>query len=118
MRFAADRDDAFIELMYEIGTHLEFSFDRRELAKYSYTPQGWVTTEAEQNAIRTLALELLQGKRPMPVVLPTKPNRWQVSTASIEQIAVSCRVPACASPNAFSCPMYRTRAQRYGSTLA
>jgi hypothetical protein len=66
-RFAADRDDAFIELMYEIGTHLEFNFDRRELAKYSYTPQGWVNTEAEQNAIRTLALELLQGRRPLPV---------------------------------------------------
>jgi hypothetical protein len=73
LRFGADRDDAFIELMYEIGTHLEFKFDRRELAKYSYTPQGWVNIEAEQNAIRTLALELLQGKRPMPVS-PFQPN--------------------------------------------
>jgi hypothetical protein len=67
VQFGSDRDDAFIELMYEIGRHLEFNFDRRELAKYSYTPQGWVNTEAEQNALRTLALELLQGKRPMPV---------------------------------------------------
>jgi len=63
----AARDDAFIELMDEIGRHLGFRLDRRELAKYSYAPQGWVNTEAEQNAIRTLALELLMGKRPLPV---------------------------------------------------
>src|ERR1700710_1714911 len=44
-RFIAARDDAFIELMYEIGRHLGFSLDRRELAKYSYAPQGWVNIE-------------------------------------------------------------------------
>lgn len=72
-RFVADRDDAFIELMFEIGRHLKFNFDRRELAKYSYAPQGWVNTEAEQSAIRTLAVELLQGKRPIPVT-PFQPS--------------------------------------------
>src|SRR6516165_6675612 len=38
------------------------------LAKYSYAPQGWINIEGEQNAIRTLALELLQGTRPLPIV--------------------------------------------------
>jgi hypothetical protein len=72
-RFVAARDDAFIELMYEIGRHLGFNLDRRELAKYSYAPQGWVNIEAEQNAIRALALELLLGKRPLPVA-PFQPS--------------------------------------------
>jgi hypothetical protein len=62
-----DRDDAFNEMMSEIGKHLGFSLDKRELAKYSYAPQGWVNVEAEQSAIRQLALELLQGKRPLPI---------------------------------------------------
>ena len=35
--------------------------------------QGWVNTEAEQSAIRQLALELLQGKRPLPIS-PFQPN--------------------------------------------
>jgi hypothetical protein len=66
-RFVDDRDDAFNEMMFEIGKHLGFSLDRRELAKYSYAPQGWVNAEAEQDAVRRLALELLQGKRPLPI---------------------------------------------------
>jgi hypothetical protein len=66
-KFIDDRDDAFNEMMFEIGRHLSFTLDRRELKKYSYAPQGWVNIEAEQNAVRQLALELLQGKRPLPV---------------------------------------------------
>ena len=66
-RFIDRRDDVFNEMMFEIGRHLGFTFDKRELAKYSYAPQGWVSIESEQNALRLLALELLQGKRPLPV---------------------------------------------------
>jgi hypothetical protein len=66
-KFVEDRDDAFNEMMFEIGRHLGFTLDKRELKKYSYAPQGWVNIEAEQNAVRQLALELLQGKRPLPV---------------------------------------------------
>ena len=66
-RFVDKRDDVFNEMMFEIGRHLGFNFDKRELSKYSYAPQGWVNMEAEQNALRTLALELLQGRRPLPV---------------------------------------------------
>ena len=65
--FVETRDDAFIELIFEMGRHLGFRLDKRELAKYSYTPQGWINVEGEQNALRTLAVELLQGKRPIPV---------------------------------------------------
>ena len=71
--FVEIRDDVFNELMYEIGRHLGFNLDKRELAKYSYAPQGWVNIEGEQNAIRQLAVELLQGKRPLPVA-PFQPN--------------------------------------------
>jgi hypothetical protein len=72
-RFLEQRDDVFNEMMFEIGRHLGFALDKRELRKYSYAPQGWVNTEAEQNAIRQLALELLQGKRPLPIS-PFQPN--------------------------------------------
>ena len=72
-RIFEDRDDAFNEMMFEIGRHLGFSLDKRELSKYSYAPQGWVDIESQQNAIRQLALEMLQGKRPIPVS-PFQPN--------------------------------------------
>jgi hypothetical protein len=73
-KFLEDRDDAFNEMMFEIGKHLGFSLDKRELKKYSYAPQGWVNIEAEQNAVRQLALELLQGKRPLPISPFQPPN--------------------------------------------
>jgi len=66
-RFMEARTDVFHELMFEIGKSLGFNFDKRDLAKYSYTPQGWVDIETEQTAVRRLALELLQGKRGLPV---------------------------------------------------
>jgi hypothetical protein len=66
-RFMEARTDVFNEMMFEIGKSLGFNFDKRDLAKYSYTPQHWVDIEAEQNAVRQLALELLQGKRGLPV---------------------------------------------------
>ncbi len=72
-RFVDLRDDVFNEMMFEIGRHLGFSLDKRELAKYSYAPQGWVSIEAEQNALRQLALELLQGKRPISIT-PFQPS--------------------------------------------
>jgi len=84
-RYVQTRDDVFIELIFEMGRNLGFSFDKRELAKYSYSPQGWINMEGEQSSIRTLALELLQGKRPLPVApfqpppsaskFPPPPNR-------------------------------------------
>lgn len=54
-RHLDDRDDAFNEMMFEIGKHLGFNLDKRELAKYSYAPQGWVDVEAEQHGLRTLS---------------------------------------------------------------
>jgi hypothetical protein len=72
-RFVDERDDAFNEMMFEIGKHLGFALDKRELAKYSYAPQGWVNIEAEQNALRQFALELLQGKRPLAIT-PFQPS--------------------------------------------
>jgi hypothetical protein len=84
-RFLETRDDVFIELIFEMGRNLGFSFDKRELSKYSYSPQGWINMESEQSSIRALALELLQGKRPLPIApfqpppsaskFPPPPNR-------------------------------------------
>jgi hypothetical protein len=66
-KFGETRDDVFNEMMFEIGRNLGYSLDKRELAKYSYAPQGWLNIEAEQGAIRQFAIELLQGKRGLPV---------------------------------------------------
>jgi len=65
--FTEQRVDALNELLFQIGQSLGFAFDRRDLEKYSYAPQGWANVENEQNALRRLALELLLGQRGLPV---------------------------------------------------
>ncbi|WP_456722474.1 MULTISPECIES: DUF6680 family protein [unclassified Bradyrhizobium] len=72
-KFVDARDDAFNDMMFEIGKHLGYSLDKRELARYSYAPQAWVNVESEQNAIRSLAIELLLGKRSL-AISPFQPS--------------------------------------------
>lgn len=67
------RDDVFNEFMFELGRHLGFTFDKRDLAKYSYAPQGWANLENEQAALRRLSIELLLGQRGLPIA-PFQPS--------------------------------------------
>ena len=65
--FRKDREDTFFNLLHAIGQHLKFSFDKRDLDKFSYVPQGWQNVEYEQQNFRQLAIELLLGRRALPV---------------------------------------------------
>ena len=62
-----EREDRFFDLVHEIGAYLGFTLDKRDLEKFSYVPQGWNDAEAELIAIRRLTLEIMSGRRPLPV---------------------------------------------------
>jgi hypothetical protein len=66
-RFFEQREDLFFELIHEIGLELGFNFDRRELNKFSYAPQGWFNDQNENQLFRKLIIELLAGSRPLHV---------------------------------------------------
>ncbi|MGO9768894.1 MAG: DUF6680 family protein [Roseiarcus sp.] len=66
-QFLRDRDDAFFNLIHDIGLHLGFSIDKRDLQRFSYLPQGWQNTDFQQQNFRRLIIELLLGQRPLPV---------------------------------------------------
>lgn len=65
--FYKDQDDGFFELVHEIGKHLGFTMDKRELEQYSYSPQGWVDNDQQIITLRNLAVELLTGRRSLPI---------------------------------------------------
>lgn len=67
-QFFETQDHAFIELVYEMGLTLGFSIDKQDISKYSYAPIGWGNVESQQNLFRGLMIELLTGKRGLPVV--------------------------------------------------
>lgn len=66
-KFFEEQDDGFFELVQMIGKHLAFSLDKRDLAKYSYAPQGWGNAENQVNIFRHLVIELLNGRRALPI---------------------------------------------------
>ncbi|MCW7073998.1 MAG: hypothetical protein OCU20_09045 [Methanophagales archaeon] len=57
------------ELLYAMACSLGYEFDKVHLKKGSYTPQGHIDMEMEQNFIRQSLVGLFLGKRSLPVSL-------------------------------------------------
>jgi hypothetical protein len=66
-KFFRDREDVLFDLIHSIGEHLHFAYDKRDLRKFAYAPQGWQNDEAELRTFRRLVIELLNGHRALPV---------------------------------------------------
>jgi hypothetical protein len=56
-------------LLLAMGKSLGYEFDEVQIKKGAYYPQGLGDVEQEQNALRRALLDLLEGKRRMPVAL-------------------------------------------------
>lgn len=67
-RFWQAKQDALYNLMHEIGEELGYKFDKRDMERLAYGPQGWQNDEDQQRALRSLLVDLLAGKRAMPVI--------------------------------------------------
>jgi hypothetical protein len=56
-------------LLQAMGKCLGYEFDKVQVKKGAYYPEGLVNTEQEQHAVRKGILEVLQGKRRIPIGL-------------------------------------------------
>jgi hypothetical protein len=65
--FIRERRDLFFDLLHEIATVVGFSLDKRDLERAAYVPAGWEYEQAEQQALQRAMLELLDGRRGLPV---------------------------------------------------
>ena len=61
------RDDAFIKLLYEMSNALGYNFDEVQLKRDCYRPSGHGDLELDQYRVRKGVLEILDGKRALPV---------------------------------------------------
>ncbi|MEH6717531.1 MAG: DUF6680 family protein [Aurantimonas endophytica] len=71
--FASDRNDLFGDLVFELGKHLGYQFDKRELQKLSYGPSGWYQDEDAVRMLRSMAIDVMAGKRTLPVSMRPVP---------------------------------------------
>jgi uncharacterized protein DUF6680 len=55
------------DMLYEMGKSLGYDFDKVTIKRNAYYPSGWGEVEIENHAVRKKFLELLDGKRRLPV---------------------------------------------------
>lgn len=65
--FIRERRDLFFDLLHEIAKDVGFNLDKRDLERAAYVPAGWENEQAEQQALRRFMLEMLDGRRGLPV---------------------------------------------------
>lgn len=67
-RFYQAKDDAFYDLVRDIGSELGFELDKHDLNRFAYGPVGWENDEGQLRAVRHLLVEVLSGRRGLPVI--------------------------------------------------
>ena len=69
-------NDCLVDLLHWMGRALEYDFDKVQLKKGAYTPQGHADVEFEQSMIRRGTLDLLYRERALLVeFIPTQQPR-------------------------------------------
>lgn len=70
-QWTTKRVDLFIELLHKMSLVLDYDFDKTHIKNSSYAPRAHGDLESQQSLIRKMAIELLEGKRPLPVIAHT-----------------------------------------------
>jgi hypothetical protein len=65
--WSSRRVDLLVELLYAMGNCLGYNFNKTQIKNATYSPTAHGRIETEQETLRQLLLELLEGKRPLPV---------------------------------------------------
>ena len=63
------RLDLFVELLHTMARALHYDFDKTHIKNSSYSPVAHGNLEQQQEAIRLGVIDLLEGKRQLPVEL-------------------------------------------------
>ena len=72
--FIERRNDLFIELLFAICEVVGSKIDKRDLEKLAYVPAGWATEEEQTRIFRQGMIEVLNGRRPLPITAFTAPG--------------------------------------------
>ncbi|MDH4554792.1 hypothetical protein E8F11_06310 [Pseudomonas sp. BN417] len=66
-QWAIRRVDLFVELLHKMAIVLKYDFDKTHIKNSSYAPRAHGDIENEQGNMRKMAIELLEGKRVLPL---------------------------------------------------
>jgi len=73
--WAQQSNELLVDLLYEMAQSVGYDFDKIQLKRGSYTPQGYADIENEQNFIRGNLVDLFLGKKAFPVQIVENPSQ-------------------------------------------
>jgi hypothetical protein len=68
LQFFRDQDGLLTKLLHAIAKSLHFNIEQLDIFEGGYVPQGWLNDEQTARELRTLMLDILNGRRGIPVV--------------------------------------------------
>lgn len=68
------RVDLLVDLLHAMGKSLGYDFNKTQIKNATYSPTAHGRIENEQERMRQLTLEVLEGKRPLPMYVTNVPN--------------------------------------------
>jgi hypothetical protein len=74
-QWAAKRLELFVELLHRMALVLEYDFDKTHIKNSSYSPTAHGNLEAEQSSIRKGLIEILEGRRSIPMNITNRPEQ-------------------------------------------
>jgi len=73
-QWALRRRDLLVDLLHAMGQCLGYDFDKTQIKNATYSPVAHGRIEEEQQAMRNLTLELLDGKRALSMFITNLPT--------------------------------------------
>lgn len=65
--WATRRRELLVQLLHSMGTYLGYGFSETQIKNQCYLPSKLTIVEEEQEGIRVMVHELLEGKRTLPI---------------------------------------------------
>lgn len=73
-RWSEKKTELFIDLMHKMSNALGFNFDKVQIERQSYTPQGYGNDEAFRLQVQEQILQLFNGEIAIPVQITNPPE--------------------------------------------
>ncbi|MBL0010275.1 MAG: hypothetical protein IPP22_03130 [Nitrosomonas sp.] len=73
-QWSVRRIDLFVELLHKMAQVLDYDFDKTHIKNSSYSPVAHGNIEEEQKALRAGLIEVLAGKRSIPMTVVNWPQ--------------------------------------------
>lgn len=73
-QWGVKRVDLLVELLHKMARVLNYDFDKTHIKNSSYSPRAHGETEDQQAALRKGLIEVLDGKRPLPMSITNWPQ--------------------------------------------